>query len=357
MPQQYRQMAELTPDDVLTHLGTTVNGLDETEAARRLDRFGPNAVAEQARRGVLRQLLVHFWTPLNVMLLSLALASYFLSDPRAAVMIATIVVLSAGLSFVQEYRSNKAAEELRAMVRTTVAVFRSDVGQPNDRQTTAAISAPREIPIEKVVPGDVISLSAGDMVPADIRLINAKDVFANEATLTGEALPAEKSAKANGKDITAPLDLPNICFMGTNIVSGTATGVAIFTGSKTYFGQVADTVASQRAPTSFEKGVNRFVWLMIRFMVVMVPAVFLINGLTKGNWFEALLFAVAVAVGLTPEMLPMIVTMNLAKGSLAMSRKKVIVKRLNSIQNFGAMDVLCTDKTGTLTIDHVILEI
>ncbi|HYM01650.1 MAG TPA: magnesium-translocating P-type ATPase, partial [Stellaceae bacterium] len=188
------------------------------------------------------------------------------------------------------------------------------------------------------------------------RLIAAKDLYVNESALTGEALPAEKSASPAASDIKDPLDLPNLCFMGTNVVSGAATAVVVVTGGETVFGKVADTVAQQRPLTSFEKGVSRFVWLMIRFMAVMVPAVFLINGLTKGDWFEALLFAVAVAVGLTPEMLPMIVTMNLAKGSLAMSRKKVIVKRLNAIQNFGAMDVLCTDKTGTLTQDRIILK-
>ena len=194
------------------------------------------------------------------------------------------------------------------------------------------------------------------MAPADLRLLSAKDLFVNQAPLTGEAMPVEKFAGVASNSIKDALQLPNVCFMGTNVVSGTATGVIVLTGSRAYFGGLADIIAAERALTSFDRGVSRFAWLMIRFIMVMAPLVFFINGITKGDWFEALLFAVAVAVGLTPEMLPMIVTVNLAKGALAMSRKKVIVKRLNSIQNFGAMDLLCADKTGTLTQDRIILE-
>ena len=206
------------------------------------------------------------------------------------------------------------------------------------------------------MPGDIIHLSAGDMVPADLRLLSAKDLFVSQAPLTGEALPVEKCADVASDPIKDPLQLPNLCFMGTNVVSGTATGVVVLTGRRAYFGSLAEIISGERALTDFDRGVSRFAWLMIRFILVMAPVVFLINGVTKGDWIEALLFAVAVAVGLTPEMLPMIVTVNLAKGALAMSRKKVIVKRLNAIQNFGAMDVLCTDKTGTLTQDRIILE-
>ncbi len=352
-PLRCNRFARLTAEQALAELQSSASGLDEAEAARRLARFGPNAIAQEKKRSVPAQLLIRLGTPLNVMLLCLALVSYFLGDPRAAIMISLMVILSAGLSFLQEYRSNKAAAELRAMVRTTVTVLRPNVlGEPG-----SAIGAARqEIPIEHLVRGDVVALAAGDMVPADLRLILAKDLFVNEAALTGEAIPAEKLTKCEERDMCDPLELSNLCFMGTNVVSGAACGVVMATGGDTFFGKVADSLASQRPLTSFEKGVNRFVWLMIRFMAVMVPAVFLINGLTKGDWFEALLFAVAVAVGLTPEMLPMIVTMNLAKGSLAMSRKRVIVKRLNAIQNFGAMDVLCTDKTGTLTQDRIILK-
>ena len=194
------------------------------------------------------------------------------------------------------------------------------------------------------------------MIPADMRLISATDLFVNQAALTGEAMPSEKSARTPDGEIVDPFGLPNLCFMGASVVSGFGVGVIAHTGAKTYFGQLADQIAGQRELTSFDKGINRFTWLMIRFIMVMVPAVFLINGFTKGDWLEALLFAVSVAVGLTPEMLPMIVTVNLAKGAMAMSRKRVIVKRLHAIQNFGAMDVLCTDKTGTLTQDRIILK-
>jgi Mg2+-importing ATPase len=207
-----------------------------------------------------------------------------------------------------------------------------------------------------VVPGDIIHLSAGDIVPADVRVLTARDLFVNQASLTGESLPVEKHAVAAPAGITSALDLDNVAFMGTNVVSGTASAMVVATGARTYFGSIARQISGQREATSFDLGINRFIWLIVRFMLVMVPLVFLVNGLTKGNWLEALLFAVAVAVGLTPEMLPMIVTINLAKGALAMARKKVIVKRLNSIQNLGAMNVLCTDKTGTLTQDKVILE-
>jgi Mg2+-importing ATPase len=351
-----REVAALEAKAALAALGSDRSGLTDHDAADRLEAHGPNVVARHARRSTLRQLARLIWTPLNLMLLALAATSLFLDDPSGAVLITIMVVLSVGLSFVQEYRSNDAAEKLRAMVRTTATVLRRGEHGPREGATTAANAAALELAIEQLVPGDLVMLSAGDMVPADLRLIAAKDLFVNESALTGEALPAEKSPAPSRETVEDPLDLPNICFMGTAVVSGAATGVVAFTGSETFFGHVADAIARTRTLTSFEKGVSRFVWLMIRFMAVMAPTVFLINGLTKGNWFEALMFAVAVAVGLTPEMLPMIVTVNLAKGALAMSRQKVIVKRLNSIQNFGAMDVLCTDKTGTLTQDQIILK-
>ncbi|MGD1041938.1 MAG: magnesium-translocating P-type ATPase, partial [Sedimentisphaerales bacterium] len=213
-----------------------------------------------------------------------------------------------------------------------------------------------EVSLKMLVPGDIIRLAAGDMVPADVRVLSAKDLFLNQAALTGEALPVEKKAAQASADVQNPLDLPNLCFLGSNVESGSATAVVIQTGNRTYFGSLAASIVGQRQLTSFDKGVNKFTWLMICFIAVMVPAVFLINGLSKHNWLEAFLFAMAVAVGLTPEMLPMIVTVNLSKGAIMMSRKKVIVKRLNAIQNFGAMDVLCTDKTGTLTQGKIVLE-
>ena len=216
---------------------------------------------------------------------------------------------------------------------------------------------PKEIPLQQLVPGDVVKLSAGDMIPGDVRLIAAKDLFIIQATLTGESLPVEKSDARDARTNVSSIEHTNICFLGTSVESGAATAVIVATGAQTYFGKMASSLAGQQTDTAFDKGVKKFVWLMLSFMLVMVPMVFFINGFTKHDWKEAFFFAMAVAVGLTPEMLPMIVSVCLSKGALAMSKKKVIVKKLNSIQNFGAMDVLCTDKTGTLTIDHVILEL
>ena len=335
-------------------LRTSPNGLEATEAQARLASVGPNVITREGRPSVLRELWGRAKNPLNALLLSLATVSYFLGDIRAAIVIAIMVILAITTAFVQEHRSNDAAAKLRAMVKTTASVKRRG-GRPDAGEDQSHGFS--EIAIEQLVPGDVVRLSAGDMIPADLRLLSAKDLFINQSALTGEAMPSEKSVLANAGEIADPFDLPNLCFMGGSVVSGFGTGVIVHTGAKTYFGQLADKIAGQRELTSFDKGVNRFTWLMIRFILVMVPAVLLINGLTKGDWLEALLFAVAVAVGLTPEMLPMIVTVNLAKGAIAMSKKRAIVKRLHAIQNFGAMDVLCTDKTGTLTQDRIILKL
>jgi P-type Mg2+ transporter len=246
------------------------------------------------------------------------------------------------LRYVQESRADTAAEKLKAMVSTTATVLRDGMR--------------KELSLKELVPGDIVLLSAGDMVPADLRLLSAKDLFLNQAALTGESLPVEKLAVRVSPDIKNPLEMENLCFLGSNVESGTGTAAVVMTGGQTYFGSLASSIAGQRQLTSFDKGVNSFTWLMISFMLVMVPLVFIFNGLSKHNWLEAFLFALAVAVGLTPEMLPMIVTVNLSKGAIAMSQKKVIVKRLNSIQNFGAMDVLCTDKTGTITQGKIVLE-
>ena len=341
------EVSRLQPSDACTRAESSLEGLSQTEADARLTKFGPNLVAREAKATILQELWSRARNPLNALLLSLATVSYFSGDVRAAVVIASMVVLAIATAFIQEHRSNEAAAKLRAMVHTTASVRRT----PNDANNPFA-----EIPIERLVPGDIVRLSAGDIIPAELRLLEAKDLFINQSTLTGEAMPAEKYAQATDHDCEDPFDLPNICFMGANVVSGFGTGVILRTGPKTFFGQLAHQIAGRRVPTAFDQGINRFTWLMIRFILVMVPTVFLINGLTKHDWLEALLFAVAVAVGLTPEMLPMIVTVNLAKGAIAMSGKKVIVKRLNAIQNFGAMDVLCTDKTGTLTQDRIILK-
>nr|WP_246207230.1 magnesium-translocating P-type ATPase [Methylocystis heyeri] len=340
-------MSRLAPNEACGKAGSRLQGLSQSEAEERLIACGPNIVAREAKATILQELWGRARNPLNALLLTLAIVSYFLGDVRAAIVISSMVVLAIATAFVQEHRSNEAAARLRAMVHTTASVRRTP-GDPDDPFA--------EIPIEQLAPGDIVQLSAGDIIPADLRLLEAKDLFINQSALTGEAMPAEKYAHACEQVHGDPFDLPNICFMGANVVSGYGTGVILRTGRNTFFGRLADEIAERRAPTAFDLGVDKFTWLMIRFMLVMAPAVFLVNGFTKHDWLEALLFAVAVAVGLTPEMLPMIVTVNLAKGAIAMASHKVIVKRLNAIQNFGAMDVLCTDKTGTLTQDRIILK-
>jgi Mg2+-importing ATPase len=353
VPDELLELARLDTVQVLERLNTSEHGLAPEAVAHRREQWGPNRVAQEHAQSLVVQLLGRLLNPLNVLLLVLAAISVVMGDRQSAAIIAVMVVLSLSLATVQERKSSRAAQKLRALVHTTATVVRQ---LPMENGAPAASAQPLEQPIEELVPGDIVHLSAGDMIPADLRLIVAKDLFLNQAALTGEALPVEKHAAA----VTAPAAdigaLTNICFMGTTVVSGSATGVIALTGPRAYFGALADLITGERALTSFDRGVNRFAWLMIRFILLMAPLVFLINGLTKGNWIEALLFATAVAVGLTPEMLPMIVTVNLAKGALAMSRRKVVVKRLNAIQNFGAMDVLCTDKTGTLTQDRVFLE-
>jgi Mg2+-importing ATPase len=340
-------LSRLQPQEVCAKLEAAPEGLSEDEAAARLKKFGPNLVARERKATIPEEIWSRARNPLNALLLTLAVVSYLLGDVRAAVVIAAMVVLAIVTAFIQEHRSNEAAARLRAMVHTTASVR---------RRPCASDDPFSEVPIDSLVPGDVVRLSAGDMIPADLRLLEAKDLFVNQSVLTGESMPAEKHPQASDTPCDDAFDLPNVCFMGANVVSGYGTGVIVQTGSKTFFGQLAHEIAGRRVPTAFDRGINKFTWLMIRFILVMVPAVFLINGFTKHDWLEALLFAVAVAVGLTPEMLPMIVTVNLAKGAIAMSYKKVIVKRLNAIQNFGAMDVLCTDKTGTLTQDRIILK-
>jgi Mg2+-importing ATPase len=345
LPARLTELVGCTTEQVLLRLGTSSRGLAPNEVELRRAQFGPNRVVHEEHATVPRQLLQRLLNPLNLLLLVLASLSTLMGDREAAVLISVMVVLSVSLSLLQERKSDAAAKKLRAMVHTTASVLRAG-------ETTQ----PREIPLEDLVPGDLVHLSAGDMIPADLRLVAAKDLFVNQAALTGEPLPAEKHAAPQTVTATTLESFNNLCFMGTTVVSGTATGVVVLTGPRAYFGQVAEAIASQRVETSFDRGANRFAWLMIRFILVMTPLVFVINGLTKGDWLQALLFASAVAVGLTPEMLPMIVTVNLAKGAIAMARLQVIVKRLNSIQNFGAMDVLCTDKTGTLTQNRVILQ-
>jgi len=328
--------------EVLNKLGTLPEGLTEAEAEARRISHGLNEVDQETHHGWPWRLLITTRNPLVILLAALATISFATGDIRAGTVMCLMVVLGVLQKFIQETRADTAAAKLKAMIKVTATVVRESVA--------------KEIPLKELVPGDIVKLSAGDMIPADLRVISSKDLFIIQASLTGESMPVEKYDARDMRDAISPLEFSNICFLGTSVESGTSTAVVVATGKHTYFGTMAASLTGQQVETSFDKGIKRFTWLMIRFMMVMVPLVFLINGFTKGNWGEAFFFALAVAVGLTPEMLPMIVSVSLSRGAMLMSKKKVIVKRLNSIQNFGAMDVLCADKTGTLTIDHVILE-
>lgn len=339
---QLVQLARIDADKGLSALESGVDGLSTAEATLRLKQYGLNEIAQEKKKNVFVRLLDNVKNPLVILLTVLAAVSFATGDMRATIVIMVMVVLGVVLRFYQEMRADDAAEKLKAMVGIKATVVRD--------------GKEMEAPLHSLVPGDVIRLAAGDMVPGDVRVLAAKDLFLNQAALTGESISVEKIAAVSAKDVENPLDLPNICFLGSNVESGSATAVVIHTGDRTYLGALAASIVGEREMTSFDLGVNKFTWLMIRFIGVMVPAVFVINGLSRHDWVEAFLFALAVAVGLTPEMLPMIVTVNLSKGALAMAAKKVIVKRLNSIQNIGAMDVLCTDKTGTITEGRIVLE-
>jgi Mg2+-importing ATPase len=329
--------------EIFQRLKTSPNGLSEEETAERLEVFGPNEVDYEKKEGWLRRLYNSARNPLVILLTLLASVSFATGDFRAGTVMMLMVFLGLSLRFVQETKADNAAAKLKAMITVTATVVRD--------------SQAKEIPLRDLVPGDIVKLCAGDMIPGDARLISAKDLFVIQATLTGESLPVEKHDAPDTRENVSSIERTNLCFLGTSVESGSATAVIVATGRHTYFGKVAHSLSGRQVETAFDKGVKKFTWLMIRFMLVMVPLVFVINGITKHDWKEAFFFALAVAVGLTPEMLPMIVSVCLSKGAMAMSRKKVIVKRLNSIQNFGAMNVLCTDKTGTLTIDRVILEL
>jgi Mg2+-importing ATPase len=350
--------------DLIGTLGSHANGLTEAQASQRREIHGWNQIGHEQPLRWWSHLWQCYRNPFNLLLTLLAGLSFYTEDIKATIVIGSMVLLSTLIRFVQESRSNKAAEKLKEMVSTTATVLRRDpaeIAAEEARKYFHAILRPKpprriEIPIKRLVPGDVIALSAGDMLPADVRLISAKDLFVSQAAMTGESMPVEKFAEQHGPASANPLELDNLAFMGTNVVSGSALAIVVSTGDRTYFGALAQRItATDRTPTAFQAGVNQVSWLLIRFMLVMTPIVLLVNGLTKGNWMEAFLFALSVAIGLTPEMLPMIVTSTLAKGAVFLSRKKVIVKRLDAIQNFGAMDVLCTDKTGTLTQDRIFL--
>ncbi|MEI8175495.1 MAG: magnesium-translocating P-type ATPase [Candidatus Omnitrophota bacterium] len=323
-------------------LGTSPKGLTEHDARERLEAYGLNEPAKKKKRTIVVQILLKFVNPLVIVLLVIAAFSIFFGEKIQAALVMMMAVMSVVLSFIQEYKASKEAEKLSEMVRATATVYRG--------------GKPKEIKIREIVPGDIIDLFAGDMIPADLRIISCKDLFINQASLTGESFPVEKTAACASVKSGVGAAMNNMVFMGSSVVSGTGLGVAVKTGMYTQFGEISRRLSAAPVETSFDKGIRQFTWLMIRLMLLMVVVIFAINALLKHNPFEALLFSLAVAVGLTPEMLPMLVTINLSKGAIAMSKKEVIVKRLNSIQNFGAMDVLCTDKTGTLTLDKIVLE-
>ncbi|MDD4874548.1 MAG: magnesium-translocating P-type ATPase [Dehalococcoidales bacterium] len=321
---------------------TSQKGLTDSEAGNRLEQYGHNEPAKRKKRTILFEILSKFINPLVIVLLIIAGFSLFFGEKISAVLVIVMAFISVFLSFIQEHRASKEAEKLNEMVRTTATVYRN--------------GKPKELNIRDIVPGDIVDLFAGDMIPADLRIISCKDLFINQSSLTGESFPVEKISEVVASAKRSPTELINIAFMGSSVVSGTGLGVVIKTGLFTQFGEISRKLATITVASSFDKGIHKFTWLMIRFMVVLVLLIFGINAFNKGNIIEAFLFALSVAVGLTPEMLPMLVAINLSKGAIAMSKKDVIIKRLNAIQNFGAMDVLCTDKTGTLTLDKIMLE-
>ncbi|NNM59628.1 MAG: magnesium-translocating P-type ATPase [Legionellales bacterium] len=360
----FQKNAQLDFDTLALEFETSATGLSEQEVADKLKIAGINEVALAKPTRWWTHLWHCYKNPFNLLLSVLAVLSFYTGDQKGTIVILTMVFLSTSMRFWQEMRANQAAEKLQALVSNTVTVLRKNVSsseklpllkfeETDFRQNLNKI----EVPIKHIVPGEIVFLSAGDMIPADLRLLWAKDLFINQAAMTGEALPVEKFAHQKNINIQNPFELDNILFMGTNVVSGSAIAMALNTGNQTYLGVLAQHVSrAEPTPTGFQKGVNNVSWLMIRFMLVMTPIVFLLNGFTKGDWLQAFLFSVSIAVGLTPEMLPMIVTSTLAKGAVSLSRKKVIVKRLDAIQNLGAMNILCADKTGTLTQDKIFLD-
>ncbi len=329
-------------DILFRKLKTSSKGLHEQEAKKRLEEYGYNEPAKKKKRTILFQILSKFINPLVIVLLIIAGFSIFFGEKVSAVLVIAMAFISVFLSFIQEHRAGKEAERLSEMVRATATVYRNE--------------KPKEVSIREIVPGDIVDLFAGDMIPADLRIISCKDLFINQASLTGESFPVEKTPETGNSQKRSPVDLTNVAFMGSNVISGTGLGVVVKTGFATQFGELSRKLATITVESSFDKGIDKFTWFMIRVMFVLVTVIFAINAFLKGNTIQALLFALSVAVGLTPEMLPMLVVINLSKGAIAMSKKDVIVKRLNAIQNFGAMDVLCTDKTGTLTLDKIVLE-
>lgn len=352
----FKELSFLKIEEVLKRFNSSLDGLDENQVEENREKYGENVITHGKKKTLLKKITEAFVNPFTAVLFCLALIStvtdiiipWYTNTPEdinyiTVIIITTMVMISGFLRFVQESKSSNAAEKLTAMITTTASIKR-------------ALEERKEIDIKKIVVGDIISFAAGDMIPADVRIIQSKDFFVSQSSLTGESEPVEKIPESTNSKEKSVTELENIIFMGSNVVSGSAVGIVISVGNDTVFGKVAESIAEDSPASSFEKGVNSVSWILIRFMLVMVPVVFFINGFTKGSWVQALLFAISIAVGLTPEMLPMIVTTSLAKGAVSMAKKKTIIKNLNSIQNFGSIDILCTDKTGTITQDKVVLE-
>lgn len=338
-------------DQIYSELDTDKEGLSDEAVEERIEKYGLNQLAHEKSAPWYQQLIKSFIDPFTLVLIALAIISFItdvlLAAPenrsfKTVIVISTLVAISGLLKFSQEYRSSKAADKLKTLISSTSDILRKKTGI-------------QEIDVANIVPGDIISLAAGDIIPADLRLSISNELLVSESSLTGESEPVEKIASPLNSisDDTAVTELSNICLLGTTIASGSATGIVLATGDATYFSSIASSIVTQKNKTSFDKGIKKISLLLIRLMVLMVPLVFVVNGITKGDWLQALLFAISIAVGLTPEMLPVIVTTNLAKGAILMGKHKTVVKELDAIQNFGAMDILCTDKTGTLTMDEM----
>lgn len=349
--EKLKYIAKIPAGEVCKYLYASPSGLSSEQVELSREQNGSNIVSHGKKESLLKKLRDAFINPFTIILFALALVSTFTEvilakpgdkDPTTVIIITVMVMVSGVLRFVQETRSGNAAAKLSEMIRTTVCVERAETKK-------------QEIPIEEIVAGDIIYLSAGDMIPADLRILESKDLFISQSALTGESEPIEKTPDPIRTD-TPLADIANLAFMGSNVVSGSAKGIAAAVGNDTLLGEMAEQISAAPPETSFEKGVNSVSWVLIRFMLVMVPIVFVLNGLVKSSWLHAALFAISIAIGLTPEMLPMIVTTCLAKGAVSMSKKRVIIKDLNAIQNLGSIDVLCTDKTGTLTQDKIALE-
>lgn len=339
--------------DSLAFYHTSLKGLDQEQVEENRDLYGENTITKGQEDSIFKKIYESIINPFTIILLVIAFISLVTNvwlakpgqeDPTTSIIIVVLVLISGGIRFVQELRSDKATTNLSKMIVNTATVIRDGLEQ--------------ELPIDELVVGDLVKLSAGDMIPADVILFESRDFFVQQSGLTGESDAVEKLAlnKANGQNIDSLLEAESLAFMGTNVISGSATAMVLAVGDDTMMGAIEQTLNTYDEPTSFEREMNSISWLLIRLMLVMVPIVFFANGLTDGDWLEAGVFALSVGVGLTPEMLPMIITASLAKGSIIMAKEKVVIKKLNAIQDLGAIDILCTDKTGTLTQDEIVLE-